>query len=76
MQIAEREISINGIKGREIRKLCKDGHQTVIITTDLVTPTGRLAVHMFNRWGQENFFKYMKEHYGLDRLYIWEQNCG
>ena len=68
MQIAEKKISINGIKGREIRKLCKDGHQTTIITTDLVTPTGRLAVHMFNRWGQENFFKYMKENYGLDRL--------
>ncbi|MEA3272428.1 MAG: hypothetical protein U9P90_02065 [Patescibacteria group bacterium] len=68
MQIAERKISINGIKGREIRKLCKDGHQTAIITTDLVTPTGKLAVHMFNRWGQENFFKYMKEHFGLDRL--------
>ena len=68
MQIAEKKISINEIKGREIRKLCKDGHQTTIITTDLVTPTGRLAVHMFNRWGQENFFKYMKENYGLDRL--------
>lgn len=68
MQIAEKQISINGIKGREIRKLCKDEHQTAIITTDLVTPTGHLAVHMFNRWGQENFFKYMKENYGLDRL--------
>jgi len=23
---------------------------------------------MFGRWGQENFFRYMLEHYGLDRL--------
>ena len=23
---------------------------------------------MFARWSQENFFKYMREHYGLDRL--------
>jgi hypothetical protein len=23
---------------------------------------------MFARWNQENFFKYMREHYGLDRL--------
>jgi hypothetical protein len=68
MQIAEKEISINGIRGREIRKLSKDGHQTAIITTELKTPTGRLAIYMFNRWGQENFFKYMAEHYGLDRL--------
>lgn len=23
---------------------------------------------MFSRWSQENFFKYMMEHYGIDRL--------
>ena len=23
---------------------------------------------MFARWNQENFFKYMRQHYGLDRL--------
>ena len=23
---------------------------------------------MFARWAQENFFRYMREHYGLDRL--------
>jgi len=23
---------------------------------------------MFARWSQENFFKYMRQHYGLDRL--------
>ena len=27
-----------------------------------------LAVHMFARWSQENFFKYAREHYNLDRL--------
>ncbi len=23
---------------------------------------------MFNRWSQENFFRYMRAHYGLDAL--------
>jgi len=27
-----------------------------------------LAVSLFARWCQENFFRYMREHYGLDRL--------
>ena len=27
-----------------------------------------LAVSMFARWSQENFYKYMRQHYGLDRL--------
>ena len=28
----------------------------------------RIAAAMFSRWNQENFFKYMLEHFGLDRL--------
>ena len=28
----------------------------------------RLAASMFARWSQENFFRYMRQHYGLDRL--------
>ena len=27
-----------------------------------------LAAALMARWSQENFFKYMREHYGLDRL--------
>ncbi|MGA1839378.1 MAG: putative transposase [bacterium] len=27
-----------------------------------------MAGKMFSRWSQENFFKYMMEHYGIDRL--------
>ena len=27
-----------------------------------------MAAAMFARWSQENFFRYMREHYGLDRL--------
>src|SRR3972149_10092085 len=35
---------------------------------DYRSPRSQLAAPMFGRWGQENFFRYMLEHYGLDRL--------
>ena len=28
----------------------------------------RIAANIAARWSQENFLKYMREHYGLDRL--------
>ena len=31
-----------------------------------------LAVSMFARWSQENFFRYMREHFSLDRLIDYE----
>jgi hypothetical protein len=53
---------------REIRKLTETGHQTAVISTDFRSETGQIAVQMFSRWSQENYFKYMTEHYNLDRL--------
>src|SRR5208337_2089144 len=53
---------------REIRKLTKSGHQTSIITTDYHSDLTVVAVAMFSRWSQENFFKYMRQHYNIDRL--------
>lgn len=58
----------NGLWVREIRKLTDRGHQTAILSTDYASETPRLAVAMFARWSQENFFKYTRKHYGLDRL--------
>lgn len=69
MQLAEREtVMSNGLKVREIRKRTETSHQVSIVTTNRVMETERLAAAMFARWSQENFFKYMREHYGLDRL--------
>src|SRR5450830_1634183 len=44
------------------------GHQTPILTnrTDLTAPL--LAYRMANRWRQENYFKYAREHFALDAL--------
>ena len=53
---------------REIRKLTESGHQTSVLSTDYRSAPGPVAAAMFARWSQENFFKYMREHYGLDRL--------
>lgn len=44
------------------------GHQTQIVTTLGDTDPAPIAHAMFNRWSQENFFRYMRAHYALDAL--------
>jgi hypothetical protein len=69
MALAERvTVLSNGLRVREIRKRSESGHQVSILATNRVLEQGRLAAAMFARWSQENFYKYMREHYGLDRL--------
>ncbi len=69
MQLAERGTLLGRVIWvREIRKRSKNGHQTAIISTDYSKSPADLARAMFARWTQENFFKYMREHYSLDRL--------
>ena len=69
MQLAERGSQLsNNLWLREIRKLTESGHQTSILTTNFQAPMLTLAVSLFARWSQENFFRYMREHYGLDHL--------
>ena len=47
----------------------KDGHQTPILTNlGPHIPDARIACLMFARWRQENLFKYMGAHHGLDQL--------
>jgi hypothetical protein len=69
MKLAERGTLLSDkLWVREIRKLTKGGHQTAIVTTNHMTELTATAAAMFARWSQENFFKYMREHYNLDRL--------
>ncbi len=70
MDIAERGTFMPGGKiwVREIRKLCTGGHQTSIISTVYRSEKEVIAVRMFARWSQENFFKYMRQHFDLDGL--------
>ena len=69
MQLGERGTCLsNGLWVRELRKRTERGHQTSILCTDYRTEAAPLAAAMFARWSQENFFKYAREHYNLDRL--------
>ncbi len=58
----------NAVWMREVRKLTDSGHQTSLISTAFDLPHTELAVRMFSRWCQENFFRYMMEHFAIDLL--------
>ena len=67
--LAERGTCLsNGLWVREIRRLDAQGHQTSILSTDYRSDLTIAAAAMFARWHQENYFKYARQHYGLDRL--------
>jgi hypothetical protein len=69
MRLAERGTCLsNGLWVREIRKLTERGHQTPILASDYHTPMESIAARMFARWSQENFFRYGRMNFGLDRL--------
>lgn len=68
MKLAERGTLLNQLWVRETRRLTASGHQTSIISTTYRLELGVLAMGMFARWSQENFFKYMRQNYSLDRL--------
>lgn len=53
---------------RQITRLSEDGHQTPIVTSRLDLPAVVLAYRMFERWRQENFFKYLRDEFALDAL--------
>ena len=69
MDLAERGVFLaNRVWVREVRKKTRAGGQTSIISTDFVSDIKGLSSAMFARWSQKNFFRYMREHYGLDKL--------
>jgi len=53
---------------REVRKLTDSGHQVSLIATAFEIEHTVLAARLFSRWCQENFFRYMMEHFALDLL--------
>ncbi len=69
MKLAERGTWLgNKLWVREIRRLTGSGHQTAIIASHYAMDFSRIAASMFARWSQENFFRYMRQHYNLDAL--------
>jgi transposase len=53
---------------RQVTRLCDDGHQIQVITSRWDLRDIEVAYRMFDRWRQENFFKYMREEFLLDAL--------
>ena len=69
MDLAERGTCLsNNLWVREVRKRTKRGHQTAVISTDFRSELAPLAGSMFSRWSQENYFRYARVHFALDRL--------
>jgi len=68
IRICEQETLIDGLSLREIRVLTGTGHQTAIVTTNKVITAREVALNMFSRWGQENYFKYMIANYDFDKM--------
>jgi hypothetical protein len=67
--LSERNVRLkNGLKLHEIAELRDDGGQTIVLTSHFDKSPVLLAYRMFERWRQENFFRYMKENFALDAL--------
>jgi len=53
---------------RQVIRLSDDGRQTQVITSRWDLAAIEVAYRMFERWRQENFFKYLREEFLLDAL--------
>ncbi len=69
--LADQRIRLLGgkLRLRQVTRLTEEtGHQTPIITSRTDLSVVEVAFRMFERWRQENFFKYLREEYALDAL--------
>jgi hypothetical protein len=57
-----------GLWVREVRKLTTSGHQTSLVSSAYGQAGLENAASLFSRWCQENFFRYMMEHFAIDAL--------
>lgn len=53
---------------RQVTRLTNDGHQTSVLTSRRDLRAVEVAYRMFERWRQENFFKYAAEEFAIDAL--------
>jgi transposase len=53
---------------RQVTRLSENGHQTPVLTSRWDLRDIVVAYRMFERWRQENFFKYLREEYLIDGL--------
>jgi hypothetical protein len=74
LRLAERGTFLEGgpVWLREVRKLAPSGAQTAVLATEYTSDLSWVVARMSARWSQENFFRYMRQHYGLDRLLTYD----
>lgn len=68
MKLAEKQVELDQVKIREVRKRSTEGHQTSILTTHPSLSITKVALYMFARWSQENFFRYLRQDYDFDKI--------
>lgn len=69
LEVAERAVTLsNGLAVREARGCDGDGSPSSILTTHPELGLTRVVAGIKARWSQENYLKYMRTHFGLDRL--------
>ena len=56
MKLCEKQVELNGVALREVRRPTDIGHQTSVIRTNYKISTVLIALYMFSRWSQENYF--------------------
>lgn len=68
--LADQEVRLlrGKLRLRQVTRLREHGHQTAVLTSRRDLPALEVAYRMFERWRQENFFKYLAEEYALDAL--------
>ncbi len=68
--LADKEIRLlrGRLRLRQVTRLSDNGHQTPVVTSRRDIGDVEVAYRMFERWRQENFFKYLREEYALDAL--------
>ena len=77
--LADQRIRLLGgkLRLRQVTRLDEaTGHQTPIITSRTELSAAEVAFRMFERWRQENFFKYLREEYALDALVDYQVEPG
>jgi DNA-binding CsgD family transcriptional regulator len=57
---------------RQVTRLTENGHQTPVLTSRWDLRDIVIAYRMFERWRQENFFKYMRQEFLIDALADYE----
>jgi len=68
--LADQEVRVGRprVRLRQVTRRMDNGHQTPILTSRRDLAAVVVAYRMFERWRQENFFKYLREEYALDAL--------